>query len=380
MTKKLGIGIIGAGYISCAHSIAFNSVAAIMEPQMDVEFAAACSPFPEELAGFKERFNFTTGYADWRDLVKDPAVDLVIIGSPPNLHYEQAKLALENGKHLIAEKPVAMHATECKELYDIAKKNNLVTAVGFTYLANPGMFLARELIAEKKLGQIYSFNGHFLVDDFAYPEKPYHWCCDEKIAGYGTTNDLGYHIVAKLMTLFGLPAHVVGCRQTKVKQRMDKDGNMRDVTSDDLASAILEYENGISGTIQVSRAATGRDQFIHLEVNGSEGSFILDMEDMNKISVFLRDEDKRLEGFRQIMVGPEHKNYSRFCPAAGHGLGFNDFLVIQNGLLLGEVAGTKHENGEPYKAIADLEMAWKVQKVIDAIATSSDTEKWVDIT
>ena len=157
-------------------------------------------------------------------LVKDPAVDLVIIGSPPNLHYEQAKLALENGKHLMAEKPVAMNATECKELYDIAKKNNLVTAVGFTYLANPGMFLARELIAEKKLGQIYSFNGHFLVDDFAYPEKPYHWCCDEKIAGYGTTNDLGYHIVAKLMTLFGLP---VPCGWLSPNQGQAKNGQGR---------------------------------------------------------------------------------------------------------------------------------------------------------
>lgn len=378
---KLGIGIIGAGYISCAHSIAFNSVAAIMEPNLDVHFAAACSPFPEELAQFKDRFNFSTGYEDWRDLVKDPAVDLVIIGSPPNLHFEQAKMALENGKHLLAEKPVAFNADECKVLYEIAKANNLHTAVGFTYLANPGMFLARELVEEKKLGEIYSFNGHFLVDDFAYPDKPWHWSCDEKIAGYGTTNDLGYHIVGKLVTLFGLPAKALGCRQTKVAERKDRDGKTRPVTSDDMASAILEYDNGISGTIQVSRAATGRDQFIHLEVNGSEGSFVLDMENMNHFSLYLREEDKRLEGFRRIMIGPEHKNYSRFCPADGHGLGFNDFIIIQNGHFLGEIAGTPQNgsDGETYKAIADLEKAWQVQKVIDAIAISSDTEKWMDI-
>lgn len=381
MSKKVGVGIIGAGYISCAHAIAFNSAAAIMEPNASVNFVAACSPFADELAGFKKRFNFTKGYENWEDLVTDPEVDLVVIGSPPNLHYAQAKMALEHGKHLLCEKPVAMNAEECEELYKIAKKNKLSTAVGLTYLANPGMFLARELIAEGKLGQIYSFNGHFNEDHLAYPELPWHWHCDEQIAGYGATNDLGYHITGKLITLFGVPDRLVGYRQTKVHERKDaKTGEMRKVTSDDATSAVIEYDNGITGTWQVSRVATGRDQFIHLEVNGSKGSFILDMENMNHFRLFLRDKDERLEGFRQVMIGPGHKNYSRFCPAAGHGLGFNDFIVIQNGHLLGEIAGTaEQEGGAPYKTIADLELAWQVQKVIDAIAASSDQEKWMEV-
>lgn len=383
MSKRIGIAVIGAGYISCAHAIAFNSVSAIMQPNVSIEFVAACSPFPEELAGFKKRFNFTKGYENWEDLVTDPDVDLVVIGSPPHLHYTQAKMVLEKGKHLLCEKPVAMNATECKELYDIAKKNELSTAVGLTYLANPGMFLARELIAEGKLGQIFSFNGHFNEDHLAYPELPWHWHCDEKIAGYGATNDLGYHITSKLITLFGSPNRLVGYRQTKVKQRKDaKSGEMRQVTSDDMASAVIEYDSGITGTWQVSRVATGRDQFIHLEVNGSNGSLILDMENMNHFSLYLRDEDERLQGFRRIMISHSHKNYSRFCPADGHGLGFNDFIVIQNGHLLGEIAGTPEGpdgSGETYKAIANLEMALKVQKVIDAIAESSDNEKWIEV-
>ena len=391
MTKKIGIGIIGAGYISRAHSIAFRSVASIMQPGIRPEFVAACSPFAEELAGFQKRFNYAKGYEKWEDLVTDPDVDLVVIGSPPKLHFAQAKMALENKKHLLVEKPVAMSEAECKELYEIAAKNKLCTAVGLTYLANPGMFLARDLIQEGKLGQIYSFNGHFNEDHLADPKLPYHWHCDEKIAGAGASNDLGYHITGKLISLFGLPSQVVAYRQTKVKERKDsQSGKQRKVTSDDMASAVIEYDdfNGasISGTWQVSRVATGRDQFIHLEVNGSEGSLILDMENMNHFRLFLREEDKRLEGFRQIMIGPEHKNFSRFCPAAGHGLGFNDFIIIQNGHLLGEIAGAKEGVGHgnkpsnrPYRAIADLEMAWQVQKVIDAIVTSSDKEEWVKI-
>ena len=361
-----------------------------MQPQANIEFVAACSPFQDELDGFKKRFNFTKGYVRWEDLVADPDVDLVVIGSPPNLHFPQAKMALGKGKHLLVEKPVAMNTAECKELCDIAKKNNLSTAVGLTYLANPGMFLARELINEGKLGQIFSFNGHFNEDHLSSPELPFHWHCDAEIAGLGATNDLGYHITGKLICLFGLPNRVVGYRQTKVKERKDaKSGKMRQVTSDDMASAVIEYDDykgsALSGTWQVSRVATGRDQFIHLEVNGSEGSLILDMENMNHFRLYLREEDKRLQGFRRIMLGPMHKNYSRFCPAAGHGLGFNDFIVIQNGHLLGEITGAKSgdtENEgsvEPYKAIADLDMAWQIQKVIDAIAESSKEERWVEI-
>lgn len=377
--KEIGIGIIGAGYISAAHAIAFSNLAQIMESISKVNFVAACSNIPQELETFSRRFGFTESYLDWRDLINDSDVDTVIIGTPPFLHYKQAKAALEAGKHLLCEKPVAMNAAQCEELEKIARANNLVTAIGLTYLANPGMFLARELVQEGALGEIYSFTGHFNEDHLADPKLPFHWHCNEEIAGYGTTNDLGYHIVGKLVTLFGLPQRIVSYRQTKVKQRVNTEGKKQSVTSDDMNSAIIEYASGISGIIQVSRVATGRDQFIQLEVNGSKGSLVLDMENMNDCNLFLRDNDKRLEGFRRIKIGPEHKHYSCFCPAAGHGMGFNDFLVIQNGHFAGAIAENKEAKVGKYEPIADMTLGCKVQKVVDAMIESSDNEKWVEI-
>ena len=381
---ELGIGIIGAGYISSAHAIAFSAVAPVMESVAKVNLAAACSNIPQELETFSKRFGFQNSYLEWQDLINDDNVNAVIIGTPPFLHYEQAKSTLQAGKHLLCEKPIAMNASQCEELYKIAHEKGLVTAIGLTYLANPGMFLARELIQEGALGEIYSFSGHFNEDHLADPNSPFHWHCNEDIAGYGATNDLGYHIVGKLVTLFGLPSRVVACRQTKVKQRKNKEGEMQNVTSDDMASAVIEYKNGLSGIIQVSRVATGRDQFIQLEINGSKGSLLLDMENMNDCNVFLRDEDKRLEGFRKIKVGPHHKHYSRFCPAAGHGMGFNDFLVIQAGHFASAIAEGRSRSGSgsgsgELQPIADMKLGCQVQSVVDAMVESSDNEKWVDI-
>ena len=93
------------------------------------------------------------------------------------------------------------------------------------------------------MGNIYSFSGYFNEDHLSNPDTPFHWHCDKDVAGYGTLNDLGYHIIGKLVYLFGIPNRVAAYRQTKVTERRDEKEKTHSVTSDDMASALIQYED-----------------------------------------------------------------------------------------------------------------------------------------
>ena len=370
-SNTINLGLLGAGYIARAHAIAFRSAAEIMDVPVQVRYHAVCSNIKEEAEAFAERFNCSRFYTDWQELIEDDKVDAVIIGTPPYLHFTQAMKALENGKHILCEKPVAMNAAECRRLYEKAKEKGLCHAVGLTYLANPGMFLVKELIEEKTLGNIYSFSGHFNEDHLSDPETPFHWHCDKDIAGPGTVTDLGYHIFGHLIYLFGMPQQALAYRQIKVDERQAPSGEMKPVTSDDMACGLLKYMD-FSGMIQVSRVATGRDQFLQLEINGSKGSVVLDMEKMNEINLYLLDKDKSMEGYRRIPVGYDHKYYKHFCPAPGHGMNFNDFVTIQAGCFLAALCDKEKA------PVADLRLGLQVQRIVDAMVYSSDNHCWVN--
>lgn len=372
MTKPvINLGILGAGYIAGAHAIAFRSAAEIMDLPLRVQLHSVCSNIKKEAEDFAARFNCGRFYTDWQDLVRDKEVDAVIVGTPPYLHFPQAMAALDNHKHILCEKPIAMNAAECRQLCEKAEQLGLRHAVGLTYLANPGMFLVKELIEEKALGELYSFSGYFNEDHLSDPTTPFHWHCDERVAGYGTLNDLGYHILGHLVYLFGMPQRVLGYRQTKVKERLDKEGASREVTSDDMASGLIKYPD-FSGMIQVSRVASGRDQFLQLEINGSKGSLVIDMEKMNEVQLYLIEKNKSLEGYRRIPVGYDHKHYRHFCPAAGHGMSFNDFVTVQAGCFLASFCDKKSS------PVADMHLGLRVQTIVDAMAFSSDNHCWAN--
>ena len=150
--QAINLGILGAGYIAKAHAIAFRIAAEIMNLPIQVHFRAVCSHIPTEASAFAQQFNCARFYDDWHDFMQDDKIDAVVIATPPYLHFEQSMQALAAGKHLLCEKPLAMNAEECRQIYAKAQETGLCHAVGLTYLANPGMLLVKELIEEKSIG------------------------------------------------------------------------------------------------------------------------------------------------------------------------------------------------------------------------------------
>lgn len=372
-TKTVNLAIIGTGFIARSFAFAFDTAPQTFQMPMTARLYAVSSRTRARAAAFADRYAVTKHYDDWRQMIDDPKVDAVLIGSEDHEHYAQALYAIEAGKHVLCEKPIAMTTQECEILYKKTRQAKVVNAVGFTYLANPAIALMKELLYEKALGELYSFSAHHNQDYMSDPNTLYTWRCDATRSYLGALADLGYHLVAALVYLFGMPKKLAAVRCFNVRARKDMHGKTLPVTTDNAAHAIIKYANGLSGIFQTGNIASGRKLYLRLEIHGSKGALLLNQENLNEVQVHLQDKDKRVEGYRRVLIGPEHMYYKYFCPAPGHGLGFNNFVTIQAREFLGAILDSK------YKPIANLGFGLGVQRVIEAMATSSAQSKWIEI-
>jgi len=367
------IGLIGSGFMGRTHSIAFREVAGV--------FDLPVNPVLEMLADIDDktakRAAHTLGYrrasGDWKALVADPEIDLVDITAPTAQHREMAIAALAAGKHVYCEKPLALTASEARDLATRATKADVVNMVGFNYVKNPIQALAREIIGSGEIGDIIGFRGIHAEDYMSSPDAPLTWRGSGPL-GSGVIADLGSHIVSLARFLCGPVAAVCGMLETTVKQRPAAPGSRqrKRVRSDDQARFLLRFARGFSGTIEASWVAAGRKMQLAYEIVGSKGSLAFTQERMNELQLYTSGQRPGREGYKTILADANHPPYGAFCPAPGHQLGFNDMKVIEvRDLLLG-VAGKA-------KAWPDFREAWEIQRTVDAVIRSHAERRWVRV-
>jgi len=371
--NSIRIGLIGAGFMGRAHTIAYREVGAVFDlPAAPVlELIAEIDARTATAAARKLGFRRAT--ADWRQLVQDPAVDLVDITTPTAAHREIAIAALAAGKHVYCEKPLALTAAEARGLAARAAKTGVVTMVGFNYLKNPIQALARDIISSGEIGDIIDFRGIHAEDYMISPQAPMTWRCSGP-RGSGVVADLGSHIVSLARHLVGPIESVCGTLDTIVKQRPVAAGasRRRRVVSDDQARFLVRFANGSGGTIEASWVTTGRKMQLAYEIAGTKGSLAFTQERMNELKLYTAGQKPGREGYKTIATDPNHPPYGAFCPAPGHQLGFNDMKVIEVRDLLLAVAGKG-------KAWPDFREAWEIQRVVDAVIRSDAGRRWVRI-
>jgi predicted dehydrogenase len=256
---------------------------------------------------------------------------------------------------------------------EAAERAGVKTQVGFNYLKNPMLALAREIIAGGELGEIVSFRGIHAEDYMADAMTPWHWRLDPA-GGGGVVADLGSHIIAIARYLLGPIGAVCGQLETVIKQRPVRAGasEMRPVEVDDITRALVQFARGCNGTIEASWLSHGRKMQIEFEVVGSRGTLFFTQERFNELQLYQTGADGGRNGFRTIAAGPQHVPYGSFCVAPGHQLGFNDLKTIEIRDYLLAIAG------EPVRG-PDFREGWEVQKVVDAIIRSSRERGWVAV-
>ncbi len=366
----LGVGLIGSGFMGKAHALGFLNANRAFDLPVRAELAVLADATGEVAARAAAALGFPRSTGDWRALVADPAVGIVSITTPNTLHRAMALAAIAGGKHVYCEKPLAPTAAEAGELTLAAERAGVSTQVGFNYLKNPMVGLARELVRAGEIGAVRSFRGVHAEDFMSDAASPWTWRLDPP-GGGGALADIGSHILALARFVVGPIAEVRGECATLVTRR-PFEGGTRAVEVDDVATASLRFAEGAVGTIEANWMATGRKMGLEFEVSGSEGAIRFTQERMNELRIYRAKDPAGLQGFRTIEAGPAHPPYGAFCPAPGHGLGFNDLKTIEVADFLRAVAGERPGH-------ADFREGWEVAKAVEAVYRSAREGTWIKI-
>ena len=369
--KSLGIGLIGTGYMGKAHMIAYAGVSATYDLSAALKFSMLADIDPQVAEQKAAAWSFAHHTTRWQDVVESEEVDIVDICSPNYLHKEMAMAAIAAGKHVYCEKPLALNSKDALEMTEAAEKAGVKTLVGFNYAKNPTVQLAKQMIAQGELGEIVHFRGTHNEDYLADASAPHSWRLERAKAGVGAFGDMGAHIVNMAQFLVGDITEIIADYSTVHKTR-DGNGEAKVVENEDQAHMLVRFNNGAQGFLESSRIAWGRKNSLWFEITGTKGSIIYDQEKLSELQFYTADQASNRQGFKRILVGPEHPEYENFCISAGHGIGYNDQKVVEIRDLIEGIAA----NRPMWPQFRD---AYEVNLILDAMDISMTERRWVAV-
>lgn len=369
---ELGVGLIGTGFMGRAHALAFHNARTTFDLPFNLKLVALADADVARAEQCAARWGFERSHGDWQQLISDPAVNVVAITTPNLLHFPMAMAALEAGKAVYCEKPLAVTLEQAREMQAAARKAGVVTRVGYNYQHNPIIGLAKQMIEGGELGRIVSFQGEFSEDFMGDGRSPWSWRCEEAHAG-GALADLGSHLLAMARYLLGDVDAVCADSQTVHPQRPATRGSeeQRAISIDDQTYALLRFANGARGTFGSSWLKHGYKNHLSFEIGGTEGTLSFDQERLNELRLYQAGSPGR-DGFQRILAGPAQPGYASFCPAPGHQLGYNELKTLEVHELI-QALGGQGSNG------TDFAEAMEVERLATAIRVAAKEMRWVSI-
>lgn len=383
MVDTINIGLVGYKFMGRAHSNAWRQVAHFLDPKFKPVMKAICGRTESAVKAAAEKLGWEEYETDWRKLVAREDIDLVDICTPGGVSHKEIALgAVEAGKHILCEKPLANSLADAQEMLEAAEKAGVKHMVNFNYRRAPAVALAKRMIDEGLIGEIYHWRAVYLQDWLVDPEFPLVWRLQKDIAGSGPLGDLAAHSVDLAHYLVGDIAEVTGMMQTFIEERplptemtglAAVAGEERGkVTVEDAVAFLARFKNGVFGTFEATRFATGRKNYNHFEINGSKGSLIFNFERMNELLYYSREDDPNYQGFRVIQATEGiHPYISAWWPP-GHPIGYEHTFIHGVYDLLNAIA----EDEMPVPSFVD---GVKCQAVLEAVKKSAQSGEWVKV-
>jgi predicted dehydrogenase len=339
--RVLGVALVGTGGIARAHVNALRRQAeAAPEPAAVGRLVVVASRDADRAAAAARRFGADRWTGDWRTVVDDPEVDVVINAGSNDVHAEPSIAALRAGKAVLCEKPLARHAVEAASMARAAAEAGRVAMTGFNYRFAPAVVLARRLVRDGALGRLYHFRGRYSDDSLLDPAAPHTWRHDRDRAGSGVIGDLASHVIDLAHFLVGPIVAVTAAVRTYTHTRPTPAGP-RPVTVEDAVGATLEFQGGALGTLDASGLCPGRKNFLAFELNGDRGTVAFNLERLNELRVYRGDGPAR--GLTDVLVTErDHPFGGRWWPP-GHILGWEHTFVHQWEEVLRRVTGEDSE-------------------------------------
>lgn len=329
--QPLGVAAIGYAFMGKAHSNAWRNVASFFDvPAFEQKVLVGRDA--TQVAEAAARYGWAESATDWRSVIERDDIHIIDICAPGWMHAEIAIAALEAGKHVLVEKPLANTLAEAELMTAAAakaRKRGVQSMIGFNYRRVPALALAKELIAEGRLGTVRHVRAAYLQDWLSDAESPMTWRLRKETAGSGALGDIASHAIDQVLYLLGdAVTEVSGRLHTFVDRRPGADG-LEDVTVDDAAWATLTLASGAIASVEVSRVATGQKNSLKLEIYGDKGTILFDLEALNELGFLDATVPVREQGFRRILVNePEHPYVGAWWPQ-GHIIGWEHTFTHQ---------------------------------------------------
>jgi predicted dehydrogenase len=375
--QVLQIGMLGCGFMGKCHANAYKTIPYIY-PEANVmpRLSLLCDKDESKVAREAARYGFARCCTDWHELVADPEVTVIDNCGPDPVHVEPTIAALQNGKHVICEKPMAVSAADAQRMRDAAAAAPGKAVCTFNYRFMPAVRLAKDLIATGKLGRLYHIRVNYLqmaghdpgprAEQFWYAAWPHS----------GGLQGIGSHAIDQCRFLVGEIKSVSALVRTFNEGRALTSAGDPTAFADEGTAAVLDFENGAIGVLESSVVATGRKNYLSWEINGSAGSLRWDLEHPNSLFVCrASDPDKAVFGFAEVNVTESFHPYAGAWWPSGHNLGWEHCHIIEKFHFLDAVANRKPLS--PYNAT--FEDGYRVAAVIDAMRRSSATGRRVPL-
>lgn len=375
-TPRLNVAMIGYGFMGAAHSQGWRVAPRFFDLTAFPEMTLVVGRNASAVAAAGEKWGWAETATDWRTALERDDIDVVDIVTPGDSHAEIAIAALEAGKHVLCEKPLANTVAEGEAMADAAARaarKGVFAMLGHTYRRLPATTFARDLIAAGALGELYQVRASYLQDWLTDPQTPLAWRLQKHLAGSGALGDIGAHIIDLTQFITGQRIESVsGTIDTIIRQRPLPGSppgiigaELGEVTVDDVALFTGRYESGVLGIFEATRFATGRKNALRVEVSGSKGALSFDLEDLNSLQFYDATADAAKRGFTKILVTePEHPYISAWWPA-GHMLGYEHAFANQAKDFVDAVTAST----QPTPSFAE---GLQVQRVLAAVEASSD--------
>ena len=383
--KEMNVAIIGYKFMGKAHSNAWKNVINFFDLPIKPVLKVACGRNEGPLQEFADNWGWEEIETDWKKVIERDDIHIVDISAPPALHYEIAVAAAKAGKHIFCEKPISLTSDEALKMAEAAEEAGVVHYLNHNYRRSPAVVLAKQMIEDGKLGEIYHWRGCYLQSWLMDPNFPLTWHLQKEIAGSGANGGINSHSVDLARYLVGDIKSVTGMAKTFVKERPLPEGTgggtfsaggtgekMGKVTVEDAISMVVEFENGALGSFEATTFAIGRLNYNYFEIYGSKGALIWNLERMNELQYFNGDDPAGKQGFRTISATDgSHPYMSHWWPPA-HNIGYeHEFHHAVADFLEAVDSGSKIS--------PNFFDGYEIMKVLEAGLKSAETRQQIDL-
>ena len=368
MKKKLNIAMIGYQFMGRAHSNAWRQVGKVFDAPYEPVMKVICGRDEAAVKQAAARYGWEEYATDWQQVVHRKDVDVIDICTPGDAHMPIAVAAAETKKVVFCEKPLANTLDEAQQMLTAVRTNGCIHMLCHNYRRAPAVVIAKRLIDDGKIGEIYHYRGSYLQDWIVDPQFPRIWRLEKARSGSGALGDLVSHTADLSRFLVGEISEVAGLLKTFIAERpLPNSAAKAPVDVDDAAVSLIKLENGAIGTIEASRFALGHKNHLRFEINGSKGSVAFDLERMNELELYL--EEGPNSGFKTILATDRNHPYIDAWWPPGHIIGYEHTFIHTVLDLMKAIAEEKIP-------IPNFEDGVRNQRVLDAIERASISGKW----